>query len=68
MKELFLPYNLSLLMKEIGFDESPISGVMYKTERLKEKVEQIIGEPLSPTQEYFGVPDKRIEIFNYPLN
>lgn len=53
---------------EGGFDESPISGVMYKTDKLKEKVEDIIGVPLSPSQEYFGIPDKRIEIFNYPLN
>lgn len=49
--------------QEGGFDESPISGVMYKTPKIKEKVEKIIGVELSSSDEYFGKPDERIEIF-----
>ena len=51
--------------QEGGFDESPISGVMYKTAKTKEKVEKIIDVQLSPSQEYFGKPDKKLEIFRY---
>lgn len=45
--------------------ESPLYGVVYKTETLKRKVEGFIGQKLDKEQEYFGILTPEFEIFRY---
>lgn len=45
--------------------ESPLYGVVNKTGFLKRKMEKIMDEKLSPSQEYFGIPIPEFEVFRY---
>lgn len=45
--------------------ESPIYGVLYKTNIMKSKIEKIIGQRLEKSQELFSVPIPEYETFRY---
>lgn len=47
--------------------ESPLFGVIYKTSTHKKKVEHLLGERLDKEQEFFGQPDRKIEVFRYKI-
>lgn len=53
-----------------NFIESPLYGAIYKTPTFKRKVEKLLfdpsdGQKLDPQQEYFGSPERKIEVFRY---
>jgi hypothetical protein len=58
-------FNRTVPNREGRFVESPIYGALFRTAKIKEKIERIIGETLGNEQEYWGVYEPRIEIFRY---
>jgi hypothetical protein len=59
-------FEKKVLDKEGKTVDSPIYGVIHKTDKTRKKIESIIGEPLGSDQEYFGTLYPHLEIFRYP--
>jgi hypothetical protein len=60
-------FNRTVPNREGRFVESPVYGALFKTTKVKEKIEELIGQTLGDDEEYWGRYKPEFEIFRYPL-
>lgn len=48
-----------------SYEESPIYGALFKTDKMRQKMEGIVGEKIDPQGEFWSPPKDEYEIFNY---